>query len=256
MDAEAVRDFPDEPESRQVLRAPTVIFVEGADEERFVYHLLKARSPELRVFGTNVGAMVSTTERDQLAAGNLDVQIVDAGGQAGIDDLIALPVTPGFVDVTRIVVIWDAEEDASSAFTNIRDVFASYSANDETSVPSVSWVEATDASRAVAVAIMPDGIANGSLENFVLQVLESNEDDRGVWSCIDDFLACAARTAGGGERLTTAQAAKRRINAWLSVNKPLGLRLGASFDPRHGLVPLMDPSFDAIYRAVAPSESP
>lgn len=222
-------------EPKAVIRSERLVFVEGDDELRLVLHLCHARQPEWRVFGSRLEHVLSATDHAQLMEGELDLQIVCAGGRGNLKNLSGLSVARGFRSVKHLTVVWDAETSLEGSF----DEIVSELREGYMHAPDRPWERSGD-DPSVAVAILPGGGQNGALETILVDYI--NAHHRETLDCVDSFVTCARVD----DSRSAVRAQKRIVNAWLSVQRDPGLRAGAAFHPRSNLFDMNDPVFDPL----------
>jgi len=76
---------------------------------------------------------------------------------------------------------------------------------------------------AVGVFVMPDGVANGALEDLCLQAV-ADATGEGELACIQDFLDCVA--SRGSVAWSPPNRVKAQLNAWLASRPDPTRRLG------------------------------
>jgi len=182
--------------------ARTAIFVEGGDEERLAQRLLgvapifyqcfDGRTPE------KLGARVRAASKD-----------------------------PGWPLVSRVGVIFDAEEDLGQSWALACSVFA------ELAIPAPSGPGMVEraGSWTVGAWLLPDNASRGASETLLLRTADASQI-----ACIDAFFACTPNPG-----TTTAQRDKARAHALAAAVVPGGRpdQLWGRADPAHrDLAPL------------------
>ena len=136
-----------------------------------------------------------------------DVQLVDYGGKQQLKPfLVTLPRIPGFVGLQALGITRDADDDALGALQ---------------SIDSALVAAALPAELRIAKYVMPGANAAGELETLCIQTISNLP----VNDCIEKFLLCAS-DAGFKQEWSVGNAAKARLQTWLSVQREPGLRLG------------------------------
>ena len=136
-----------------------------------------------------------------------DVQVVDYGGKPKLKPfLVTLPRIPGFAGLQALGVTRDADDDAVGALQSIESALSS--------APLPPNLR-------IAKYVMPGANAPGALENLCIQSVSTSP----VSDCIERYVLCAAET-GLKHEWSVGNSAKARLQAWLSVQRDPGLRLG------------------------------
>jgi hypothetical protein len=174
-----------------------LILVEGVDEERFFEALL-----------------------DHL--GITDVQVLSVGGKAGFGAMLAaIRADERFPEVRSIVLVRDADwhkpagENAAAAWDALVGAFASAGLPRPTQHAALGGSEELK----TAVYVMPDGTADGMLEDLCLLAMRQDK----ALPCLDAYFECLKRT---GIEHAAKDVAKARAHALLASRKDPDLRVG------------------------------
>lgn len=136
-----------------------------------------------------------------------DVQVIDYSGKAKLKSfLVTLPRIPGFGRLHTLGITRDADDDPAGAEQSVQAALGSASLPPELRI---------------ATYIMPGENKAGALETICLETLRQQP----VETCIESYLRCA-QEAGLRNEWSIGNAAKSRIQAWLSVQAKPGMRLG------------------------------
>jgi len=228
--------------TRQVFQANTVVFAEGADEERFVVALAKHFNPSTKILAATTAIGAEGRNREETDTNNYDIQILNAQGRGNLSRLTGLPIVPGFKQVRKLLVLWDAEDSLDTSFADVGRELA----NAGLPRPTSPWVPSSDENIEVIVGILQVNDENeGCLESIVIEALRNNHDRGSVLKCVDTYVECLGDTQG----LNRAHKDKRWVNAWLASQKPASIRLGAAFE-KVGLIPLSHILFEPIVTAL------
>jgi hypothetical protein len=171
-----------------------LLLVEGQDEERFFFSLLKFM--EIR-----------------------DVQVIGAGGKDKMrGDFEVIVRAEGFESLESYAIARDADRDARSALASVRGLLTKH----RQPVPDASGAFAESSKCKVGIYILPDGTSAGMLEDLCLRMVR----DHRVMPCVDQYLNClsatlSARTEQGspsdGEHLFPKNEAKAKMLAFLAA---------------------------------------
>jgi hypothetical protein len=153
------------------------------------------------------------------------VQVENYGGKVNLAPFLrALKNRSGFSQLQKLSILRDADDDPTAAAASVENAIA------QAAFP----VELT-----VKKLILPGGTAVGALENLCLQSIAGQP----IETCVEEYMACAAR-ATGHAHMTTTNKAKARIHAWLAAQPKPHLRLGEA--AADGRVNWSSPAFDAL----------
>lgn len=151
-----------------------------------------------------------------------DLQVAGYGGKQRLKQFIAtLPRIPGFAGLQVLGITRDSDDDAAGAAQSID------SALQGAILPHALRVERF---------LAPGGNDSGALESICLRAISGLP----VHGCIEQYLHCAAK-AGFGNVWSIGNAAKARLQAWLSIQNQPGLRLGEA--AQAGLIDWEAPTF-------------
>ncbi|MGH8247673.1 MAG: DUF3226 domain-containing protein [Gammaproteobacteria bacterium] len=182
------------------IEATRMLLGEGVEEELFVMALLK----HLGISG---------------------VQVENYSGKAGLTPFMkALKNRPGFVQVEKLGILRDADDDPGGAASSVESSIAQAAFAPELTVRKL---------------VLPGGAEIGALENLCLQSLAG----RPIVTCFEEYLGCAARATSHAQTTTTNKA-KARIHAWLAAQPRPDLRLGQA--AAAGLIDWSSPAFDQL----------
>jgi hypothetical protein len=198
---------PEQPPPEPILK-PRLLVVEGDDDSRFLAALLRQleRNAEFEI-------------RKYEGVGNL-------GGY-----LRTLAATPGFLRVTSLGIVRDADQNAQSAFQSV----CSGLRNRSLSVPQRPIELAGDRPR-IGVFIWPDCVQSGTLETLCLL---SVADDPAI-ACVDTFMSCVEDQTGALPKSLP----KARLHTFLASRERPGLRLGEAAEK--GIWPWDHSVFDPL----------
>ena len=165
--------------------------MEGRDDERFF------------------GAFI-----EHLAIG--DVQVSGYGGRRNLGNfLAALKNVTGFEDLTALGMTRDADfpaptaspadSAAESALKSVQQALV----NVGVPAPSQVWEPIQEDGLKVSIAILPDGISNGDLENLCLRSIEPER-----LLCADSYIDCLNNT---GPQVTDNRLAKTKVFTYLAA---------------------------------------
>ncbi len=228
--------------SRPGLISKTVVFAEGADEERLVVALARQFKPSAKVFAATSKPTVADNEEAAADERSFDIQVVNAKGRGNLNQLTGLPFVPGFNQIQRLVILWDAEDSHETSFAEIQRELQ----NAGLPVPDRPWESISVEQLEVIVGILRvDDEASGCLESIVIAAIRSEDFASATVNCVDSYLNCLADK----DTLNRAHMDKRWVNAWLASRKPASLRLGAAFE-QGGLIPLSHRLFEPILNAL------
>ncbi len=169
-----------------------LLLVEGRDDERFFFALLKNK---------NIN----------------DIHIEIYEGKKNLPaTLKSLHVRPGFNNLTSIAIIRDADDKIGQiVFEEIVNVLKKTSL----SIP-MSFAEFSHGTPKVGIFVIPGKDKNGELEDFLLESITTNSEMR----CVDSFINCIRNMKA------IKKSAKFRLYAWISSQEPPGLKLGQAAD--------------------------
>jgi uncharacterized protein DUF3226 len=198
------------PGSREPIRYPTVLVVEGRDMFGFFLPLLR----EL----------------------NLDKQIEvrNGGGVPSLYDYLAvLPNIDGFDTVTSLGIVCDTERDPAAAFTDLCNALRRAGL----AVPAAPLQPtATLPVPRVAIALLPDASTPGMLETLLWRSLTGDM----LLPCVEQFLACVRQQTGK----PLAREDKSRIYSYIAGREQPWLQLGQA--ARAAYFPWTSPVFNEI----------
>jgi hypothetical protein len=134
-----------------------LIAVEGKDEVNFIGRLLDS---------LNIS----------------DVEIVDIGGKDKFKGNIPILIkSSGFDNLTKFGIIRDADKNASSAFTSIRNILK----KNNLSLPT-NYKKLSKGSPNIGIYILPDNKSSGMLEDLCLKTVEGSP----ILDCVNIFEEC------------------------------------------------------------------
>lgn len=179
--------------------APVLVVVEGDDERRIVYELIKRRDPSIDVAAPSYKPRTATPAVQLAYAAGRDFRYLD-----GLN-----PIVPGFTSVRRLILVFDAEEEPHETFDSLR----AHLRGSGFPLPEQPWQVATAGDQTCVIAVLPDGTSTGSLEAMLLEGVTLAPRGPEQLTCLDQFISCVGQ---GGDALT-ARRDKRRLYSWLSV---------------------------------------
>jgi len=196
------------PQSRSPITYLKVLVVEGHD----VFQFFKALLRHLNLL--------------------IEIEIRNFGG---VDDLAeylgTLRITSGFVDVTSLGIVRDAETDAAQAFQAVCGSLGQVNLG----VPRQPMAVAEGRPK-VSVFILPDCANPGSVETLCLQAVSSDP----AVQCIEEYFQCLQRQGLAWPN----NMAKAQVHAFLSSRSRPSLLLGQA--AHEGYWPWDGPAFDQL----------
>jgi hypothetical protein len=160
-----------------------------------------------------------------------DVQVEHYGGKNNLRNFLAtLLRRPGFSNLVSVAVTRDADDDAKAAFQSVNSALDSVSL----SKPNASGVFTSGQPR-VGVFILPDGQANGMLEDLCLASVIADI----AMPCVDQFFLCVENAGRKPNNLS-----KARTRAWLASQIQPDKRLGEA--AQAGYWDFNHPAFDPL----------
>jgi predicted ATP-dependent endonuclease of OLD family len=179
------------------IEATRMLLGEGVEEELFLNALLK----HLGISG---------------------MQVENYGGKNNLAPFLkALKNRSGFVQVQKLGILRDADDNPAGAAASVDGAIAQAAFGEELTVKKL---------------ILPGGMNTGALENLCLQSITGHAIEK----CVEDYMSCAAQ-ATGHAHATTTNKAKARIHAWLAAQEKPDLRLGHA--AAGGLIDWSSPAF-------------
>jgi hypothetical protein len=140
--------------------------------------------------------------------------VEDYGGKTCLKAYLgALVKRSGFDVIDTLLVIRDADENASGAFSSVANALQACGLP----VPLKHAAFARGKPR-TAIFVLPDGLKAGMLEDLCI---ESVGDDPAI-KCVNDFLECVARKCGHNPQPQS----KAKVHAWLASRPRPDRRLG------------------------------
>lgn len=117
-----------------------------------------------------------------------DVKVEDFGGKHKLPDYLdTLQLRPGFHDLRSLGVTRDADSDAMSAFTSVRDHLTARNL-----VSPVSSGNIAEGTPRIGVVILPDGQQQGMLEDLCLTAFQTDP----VIDCLEKYFECIKEAKG------------------------------------------------------------
>jgi hypothetical protein len=114
-----------------------------------------------------------------------DVQTIDVGGKDQFKTRFPVLVKrPGFIDVEKLAIVRDAEDNINGTHGSILDVLRRCGFT-----PPEKLTEYSDSNPQIGIWIMPDNVNNGMLEDLCLQTVL----DHPAMECVNKFMECAFR---------------------------------------------------------------
>lgn len=201
----------DSPGKREI-KKPKVILAEGKDTYHFLCHALKFYRPQQE-----------------------DVEVFNFGGITQLCEYLkGFTIYTGFDMVDTIVIVRDAETNASATFDSIVSsiqLAEENNANLEISIPTKPFEFKASKKRRCAIMIFPGPENNeGTLEDLCMKTVQNDP----ILPCVDSYLQCVQEK---GEKLPRLH--KNRLHTFLSgrdsvVGKPIGQAFQAKlFNPDH-----------------------
>jgi hypothetical protein len=186
---------------------PHVLVVEGREEELFFGALLKYL--ELQ-----------------------NVQVLPIGGKTNLrENLKALIQSSGFLYVTSLGIVRDANTDPDAAFQSVRDALQAVNLP----APERSLVPAGDSPR-VTVMILPEEGTPGMLEDLCLKAVLPDP----AMLCIEQYLQCLQQQSLS----LPHNVSKAKVQAFLASRPEAGKRLGEA--AQAGYWPWDDATFEQV----------
>jgi len=193
------------------LTQPVVVLCEGRDEEALLEKLA--------------------------ARAGFQVQCQECGGSQSFATRLSVVVkAPGFAHVRALAIVRDAEADSTAAAQSVKAAMR----NQGLPVPQESLQLASDGRISTAYLIVPDGCADGMMEDLILRVFRDNPS----WSCQTSYFDCLASK---GLDLGTDDK-KRRVQAGLAALPGGHLARNIGEAAQKGLLPLDHDAFDELHR--------
>ncbi|MGD0354517.1 MAG: DUF3226 domain-containing protein [Dehalococcoidia bacterium] len=192
------------------INARKLVVVEGAEEERFLYALMK----------------------------HLDMVDVEVRGMGGKSEwsnkLKALKQTPGFGNVVSLGLIRDADTDATGTFTSMVNALRSV----QLPMPNkpLERAEGTGGLPATVVLVLPHDSCNGMLEDVCLRSIVKDQ----AYSCMESYFDCIQSRL----KVLPKIMAKAKIHAFLATREEPDKRLGEAAEK--GYWPWGSPAFDCF----------
>jgi hypothetical protein len=170
------------------ITGPKLLLGEGIDEVRFFTALLN----RLTIPG---------------------IQVLEYGGKTRLKGFLeTLPRVTGFVGLASLAITRDADDDATGAFSSVRDALSSAGLP----APAGHNQPAGSAPR-VQVWIMPDGNRPGMLEDLCMAAVQTDP----AYPCVEAFFECLRTNA-----CLPGSLAKARAHVWLASRPEPDRRLG------------------------------
>jgi hypothetical protein len=136
-----------------------------------------------------------------------DIQVVGYGGKQRLKQFITtLPRIPGFAGLQALGITRDADDDARGALQGLDSAIAA---------------AALPAELRIATHVLPGANSPGALESLCIQAISNLP----ISDCIEKYVLCASKS-GLKQQWSVGNAAKARLQAWLSMQQEPGLRLG------------------------------
>ena len=181
------------------VESEVLLLVEGTDEVRFFYALLKS-----------------------LGIGHIQIASVDGKDHFAPVLKNVLMTSRNYQRLRRLVLVRDADDNAQAAFQSLRSALTGAGL----SVPSETFLRWAMGHPSVSIAILPDGESRGNLEDLCLRSLEGSAEYLSVLSCVDQYLDCR----GESPDADSGAHSKARLHAYLAVGNRPGRRLGEAAD--------------------------
>ncbi len=146
-----------------------------------------------------------------------DIQVENYGGINNLKKFItALKTQENFETVKTLIIVRDAEDDATSAVTSIKGAFQEA----EFPIPEKSYMFKSSGEKKSAFIIFPGpGENKGTLENLCLATLKRDDP---ILICTEQFLDCVRR-----QNNSFSHEHKNKLHSYLSgTNKYKGLKIG------------------------------
>jgi len=205
--------------ARSPITLTKLLLVEGKDQ----FYFFKALLRHLRVLET--------------------IEIRNYGGCEQLADYLnVLPAIDGFLDVTSMGIVQDAERDPASAFDAVRGALESARSRhsseprwERLSVPAEPILKAGEAPT-ISVFLLPDANTAGMLEDLCLR---SVQEDAAL-PCVETYFTCL----GDRQVRLPANAAKAHLHAFLASRPKPDLLVGQAAEA--GYFPWDSPAFQPV----------
>ena len=172
----------------------SLLLVEGQDDARFFNAFLR----QLSIPGVQIAAVDG---KDNFAPFLKNI----------------LVTAPGYPRLRSLALIRDADNNSSGAFRSLRSALV----NAGLPAPFETFKTWSAGRLSVSIAILPDGVSPGNLEDLCLRSI----GDLLALECVDQYLACR-----NPDNRLDGILSKARLHSYLAVSDVPGRRLGEAAD--------------------------
>lgn len=153
-----------------------------------------------------------------------NIQIASVNGKGNFASFLknVLTTAPNYSRLQRLALVSDGDSNPTGSFRSLRSALV----NAGLPAPFEPFKTWTAGQISASVAVLPDGLSTGNLEDLCLRSLESGSESQSAMSCVDQYLNCR----GESPDLDSGAYSKARLYAYLAVGSRPGLRLGEAAD--------------------------
>ena len=168
----------------------------------------------------------------------IDLQIVTVGGKDNFRSFLVstLLKSDNFSRLRRLGIVRDADCSAQSTLQSLQNALV----HAQLPAPSQVWVPKQAGHLTVSLAILPDGSAQGNLEDLCIRSIGNSSES----TCVDQYVECRV---SAGVQIANNRLAKSKVHAYLAVGRDTadpGLRLGEAAEA--GVWDWNSPAFQRI----------